>query len=46
MRKKKDAQLGWGGEKEQPRQRETLKKTEDTAIGAKKNFKAIKYDQK
>lgn len=26
--------------------KETLKKTEDTAIAAKKNFKATKYDQK
>ena len=26
--------------------KETLKKTEDTAIAAKKNFKAAKYDQK
>ena len=37
--------MSWEGEKG-TQDKETLKKTEDTAIVAKKNFKAIKYDLK
>lgn len=37
--------MSWEGEKG-TQDKETLKKTEDTAIVAKKNFKAIKYNLK
>ena len=37
--------MSWEGEMG-TQDKETLKKTEDTAIAAKKNFKATKYDQK
>lgn len=36
--------MSWGGEKG-TQDKETLKKTEDTEIAAKKNFKAIKYQK-
>lgn len=47
INKKKTKDTKWlrWGEKGNSRQRETLKKTEETAIEAK-NFKAIKYDPK